>query len=107
MEEKRRKDKREAAMAAAAQTAAQQQSSTGASASSPSAPSSSPSPLTQSTSWIPPIPSVSPSALLTKRQVEVLKAAYTQVTALLMQSHYHFIPPTVFHTQAGKRTTKV
>lgn len=81
-EEKRRQEVREAAMAAAA---------------------TAPSPSSQSSQWLPPPTPLTPSSLLSKRQVEVMRLIHTRVAALLQQSAYHFIPPTVFATRAGKR----
>ena len=109
-EERRRAELREAVMAATAARAAtarqqqqqqpQQQQAAVAEGAERSAGTGETAP--QTTSWLP-SPSLSPSELLSKRQMVALRAVHGRVGALLQESHYHFIQPTVFATAAGKR----
>ena len=97
-EEKRRSDIREAQMAATNHSRPNEAgggatSSASASAAAPPAP----------TSWMPPVPSVMPSELLSARQMELLRAMHERVTRLLSASHYHHIQPSTFHTSVGER----
>ena len=100
-EEKRRNDVREAQMAAANHHSQQQHNAAGGASS--SAPASAPA---AATTWMPPVASLSPSELLSARQVEVLRAMYDKVTKLLSASHYHHIQPSTFHTSVGAKRCK-